>query len=162
MAAPAQEIMDTPTYMSCMHRLAVAYILVYVGTLGREEVLAFSSTCLSFTSEQNGHCDLKVFQVWGLCDGQVLQAEVVSQSEIHCRLVSVHDQNVFSWKEVSLWWNKFKNCWTALNDDPEKQRGRPRRSHIDENCVIVRFDKENQRIKVCEVAEVAGIAKHRS
>jgi hypothetical protein len=26
----------------------------------------------------------------------------------------------------------------TLNDDPEKQRGRPRTLHSDENCVIVR------------------------
>jgi hypothetical protein len=31
-----------------------------------------------------------------------LQAEEVSQSEIHCRLMSVHVQNIFSQKEVSV------------------------------------------------------------
>jgi hypothetical protein len=49
-----------------------------------------------------------------------LQAGGVSQSEIHRRLVSVYDQNVFSRKEVTVWCNKFKYGRTALNDDPEK------------------------------------------
>jgi hypothetical protein len=45
-----------------------------------------------------------------------LQAEGMGQSKIHHRLV----------KEVSLWYNKFKDGQTALNDDAEKLRGRPR------------------------------------
>jgi hypothetical protein len=32
--------------------------------------------------------------------------------------VSVYGQNVFSQKEVSVWCKKFKDSWTALNDDP--------------------------------------------
>jgi hypothetical protein len=52
-----------------------------------------------------------------------LQAKEVSQSEIHCRLVSVYDQNVFNGKKVSVWCQKFKDGLTALNDDPQKQRG---------------------------------------
>jgi hypothetical protein len=70
-----------------------------------------------------------------------LQAEGVSQSKIHHRLVSVYNQNVFSLKEVSVWYNKFKDGQTALNDDPQKHRGRPRTSHTDENCVIVEGSK---------------------
>jgi hypothetical protein len=47
-----------------------------------------------------------------------------------------------------------------LNDDPQKHRGRSRTSHIDENCVIVEgLIKKDQRVKVHETAEVAGIAK---
>jgi hypothetical protein len=49
-----------------------------------------------------------------------------SQSEIHRRLVSVYGQNVFSRKEVFVWCNKFKDVRTALNDDPQKHRGRSR------------------------------------
>jgi hypothetical protein len=37
-----------------------------------------------------------------------LQAEGVSQSKIHRRLMSVYGQNVFSRKEVSVWCNKIK------------------------------------------------------
>jgi hypothetical protein len=66
-----------------------------------------------------------------------LQAERVSQSEIQRRIVSVYGQKVFSRKEVSVWCNKFKDGRTALSDDPQKHRGRPRISHTDENFVIV-------------------------
>jgi hypothetical protein len=55
---------------------------------------------------------------------RALYAERVSQSKPHCRLVGIHIQNVFSQKEVSVWCNKFKDDQTALNDDPEKHRGR--------------------------------------
>jgi hypothetical protein len=51
--------------------------------------------------------------------------------------VSVYSQNGFGCKEVSVWSNKFKDGQTALNYDTEKQRGRPKTSHTDENCVIV-------------------------
>jgi Mn-dependent DtxR family transcriptional regulator len=48
----------------------------------------------------------------------------------------------------------------ALNDDLQNNRGRPRTSHSDENCVnIESLIKEDQRIKVHEIAEVTGIAK---
>jgi hypothetical protein len=55
-----------------------------------------------------------------------LQAEGVSQTKIHRRLVSVYGQNVFSQKEVSVWCNKFEDGRTALIDDPLKHRGRLR------------------------------------
>jgi hypothetical protein len=56
--------------------------------------------------------------------------------------MSVYSQNIFSQKEVSLWYNRFKDGWMALKDDTQKHRGRPGTSHTDENCVIVRrFDK---------------------
>jgi hypothetical protein len=38
-----------------------------------------------------------------------LQAEGLSESKIHHRLVSVYGQNVFSQKEVSVWCKKFKD-----------------------------------------------------
>jgi hypothetical protein len=66
-----------------------------------------------------------------------LQVEGMSLGEIHCRQVSVYGQNVFSRKEVSVYYIKFKDGRTELNDDPEKHRGRSRASHTDENCVIV-------------------------
>jgi hypothetical protein len=48
----------------------------------------------------------------------------------------------------------------ALNDVPEKHRGRPRTLHTDENCVIVECSiKGDQRVKVNEFDEVTGIAK---
>jgi hypothetical protein len=41
----------------------------------------------------------------------------------------------------------------ALNDYPEKHRGRPRTFHTDENCVIVKgLIREDGRIKVYEIA----------
>jgi hypothetical protein len=55
-----------------------------------------------------------------------LQAERVSQGEIHRRLESVSGQNVSSRKEVFLWGKKFKDGRAALNDDPEKRRGKTR------------------------------------
>jgi hypothetical protein len=46
----------------------------------------------------------------------------------------------------------------ALNDDPQKHGGRPRTSHIDENCVTVEgLIREDQRIKVHEIVEVTDI-----
>jgi hypothetical protein len=74
------------------------------------------------------------FEVSGVV--RILQ-EGVSQSEIHRRLLSVYGQKVFSRKEVSVWYNKFKDGRAALNDDPQEHRGRPRTSHTDENGVIV-------------------------
>jgi hypothetical protein len=91
-----------------------------------------------------------------------LQAEEVSQSEIYRRLASVYGQKVFSRKEVFLWCNKFKDGGTALNVEPEKQRGRPRASHTDENCVIVeglikegrgvKFREKHSRNKLCNTS----------
>jgi hypothetical protein len=49
------------------------------------------------------------------------QAEEVHQTEIHCRLVSVYRQNVFSQEEVSVCFKTFKDNIMALKDDPEKQ-----------------------------------------
>jgi hypothetical protein len=66
-----------------------------------------------------------------------LQSEGVSRSEIHSRSVSIHGQKVFSRKEMSVWCNKFKDGRTAINDYPEKHRGRYRTSRTDENCVTV-------------------------
>jgi hypothetical protein len=49
----------------------------------------------------------------------------------------------------------------ALNDDPEKHRGRPRSLHTDENCVVVEgLIREDQRVKVCGTAKVTGTAKN--
>jgi hypothetical protein len=48
----------------------------------------------------------------------------------------------------------------ALNDDSEKNRGRPRTSHTDENYVIVKgLIRQDRRVKVCEIAEVTDTAK---
>lgn len=42
-----------------------------------------------------------------------------------------------------------------LNDDPEENRGRPRTSHTDENCLIVEgLFKEDCRTKVCKISKV--------
>jgi hypothetical protein len=79
-----------------------------------------------------------------------LQAEGVSQSEIHCRSVRVYGQNVFSRKEVSVWCNIFKDGQTARKYDAEKHRGRPAIPHTGENCVVVEgLMKEDRRIKTC-------------
>jgi hypothetical protein len=49
---------------------------------------------------------------------------------------------------------------TALNDDPEKYRGRPETSCTDKNYVIVKgLIREDKRAKVHEIAEGTGIAK---
>jgi hypothetical protein len=66
-----------------------------------------------------------------------LQAEGVSQNEIHRNLVNGYGQKLSNQNEVSVWCNKFKDDRTALNDDPEKPKCRPRTLHTDENCVIV-------------------------
>jgi hypothetical protein len=59
-----------------------------------------------------------------------------------------------------VWRNKFKDGGTALNDDPQKHRGRLKTSHTDENCVIVEgLIREGRRAKVREIVEVTGIAK---
>lgn len=66
---------------------------------------------------------------------KILQAEV-SQSKIHSKLVSVYGQNVFSRKEGFMWCKEFKDGLTALNDDPQKYRGKPKTLHT-EKCVFV-------------------------
>jgi hypothetical protein len=59
-----------------------------------------------------------------------------------------------------VWCNKFKYGRKALNDDPEKCRGRARTSRTDKNGVILEgLIREDQRVKVREIAEVTGIAK---
>jgi predicted DNA-binding protein YlxM (UPF0122 family) len=89
-----------------------------------------------------------------------LHADGMSQSKIHRRLASVYGYNVFSRMEVSVWCNTYKDSQRALNDDPQEHRGRPRTSHTDENCVTVEgLIREDQRVKVREIAEVTGIAK---
>jgi hypothetical protein len=67
---------------------------------------------------------------------KLLQAEGMSQSKIHRRLLGVYGQNAFSGKEITAWCKKFKDIRTALSDDPEINRGRPRTSHTGENCTI--------------------------
>jgi hypothetical protein len=90
------------------------------------------------------------------------QAEGVIHSEVHHRLVSVYCQIVFSLKEVSLRCNKFKDCRTALNVNPEKQESRSRSSHIDENCVTVEgFVRADLRTKThcknsCAILPIPG------
>lgn len=68
----------------------------------------------SFTSKQNGWCDWKLFQVWGLHSGQIS----ASRSESEC----VYNHKVFIQKEVSVCCNKFKDGQKALNDGPQKHR----------------------------------------
>jgi hypothetical protein len=61
---------------------------------------------------------------------------------------------------VSVWCQKFKDGLTALNDDPQKQRGWPRTTHTDENRVIVEgLLREDWRVKIREIAKVTSIAK---
>jgi histone-lysine N-methyltransferase SETMAR len=93
---------------------------------------------------------------------RLLQAEGVSESKIHRRLVSVYGQNLFNRKEPSVWCNKFKDGRTTLGSTViiHRNRGRPRTSHTDENCVIVEgLIREDQRVKVREIAAMTGIAK---
>jgi hypothetical protein len=47
------------------------------------------------------------------------------------------NSNVFRRKEVSVWWNRFKDGRTTLNDGPVEHIGRPRTSHSDEYYVGV-------------------------
>jgi hypothetical protein len=70
-----------------------------------------------------------------------LQAEGVSQREIHCRLVSVYGQNVFRQKYMCGAINFRMAEWHWMT------------SHTDENCVIVQgFVWEDWRVKFHEVA----------
>jgi hypothetical protein len=92
-----------------------------------------------------------------------LQAEGISQSDINCRVVSVYVQNILSKKEVSVWCSEFEDGRTALNDDPEKYRGRQKTSFTDDKFVTVEsLVTEDRRVKVHEIAEVTGIAKKSS
>jgi site-specific recombinase XerC len=89
-----------------------------------------------------------------------LQAEGMSHSKIQHRLASVYSHNIFSRKEVSVSCNKIKDGQTALNDDPQKHRSRPKTLYTDENCVTVEsLIKEGQRVKLHEIAEVISTAK---
>jgi hypothetical protein len=54
-----------------------------------------------------------------------------------------------------------KDGQTAQNYDTQEQKGRPRTSPTDENCVIVEgLAREDRRVKVRGIAEVIGIAKY--
>jgi hypothetical protein len=58
-------------------------------------------------------------------------------------------------KEMSVWFNTFINCRTALKNDPEKHRGRTQTLHTDENCLIVDGSiREDGRVKVGEIAKL--------
>jgi hypothetical protein len=62
-----------------------------------------------------------------------------------------------------VWCNKFEDGQTALNDDPEKHRGRQKTSFIDDKFVTVEsLVTEDRRVKVHEIAEVTGIAKRKT
>jgi hypothetical protein len=48
----------------------------------------------------------------------------------------------------------------ALSDDPKKERGTPKTSHIDENCVLVQgLIRVDRRVNVREIAELTSIVK---
>jgi hypothetical protein len=64
-----------------------------------------------------------------------LLLEGLSQSEIHCSLVSIYGKHIFSQKEVSVSYNKLKVGQVALDDDPEKHRGRLGTSHSEEELL---------------------------
>jgi predicted DNA-binding transcriptional regulator AlpA len=65
----------------------------------------------------------------------------------------------FQPKEI-VWYNKFKDGRTARINDPQKHRGRPKTSHADENCVIVKgLRREDRRVEVREITEVTVIAE---
>jgi hypothetical protein len=75
-----------------------------------------------------------------------LQAEGVSESEIHHRCVFT--ARTFSTeRKFLLWYKRFKDGRTALNDVPQKHRGRSGTSHTDENCHCRRFGKERSKIQ---------------
>jgi hypothetical protein len=65
-----------------------------------------------------------------------LQAEGVSERN-SSKVRECTRSESFKPKNVSVWCKKFEDGRTALNDDPEKNSGRPRTSHTDENCAIV-------------------------
>jgi hypothetical protein len=114
--------------------------LAYIGMSGKGKAAAVGSspsTCLSFTTQQNADITENYFKFEFCMAVRFLQAKQVSRTKIHRGFVSVYGQNVFSQKKVSVWCNKLKDGRTALNDDPVKQRGRPKTLYIDENCVIV-------------------------
>jgi hypothetical protein len=74
-------------------------------------------------------------------------------SEINHKLVSVHNQKAFCLKEGTVWCNKFKDVRTALNDDPEKNRGKTKAWHNDGHWVITKdLMREDRRVKVREIA----------
>jgi hypothetical protein len=57
--------------------------------------------------------------------------------------------------EASVWRNKFKDGQRALNDNPEKHRGRPWTWYTDENCVIVEgLIREYLRFEVFKITEL--------
>jgi hypothetical protein len=73
--------------------------------------------------------------------------------------VSVYGQNVFIREEVSVWYNKFKDGRTGLNDNPEEHGGRTKSSRSDENCVIVEgLIREDRRAKVRETLSKSNFA----
>jgi hypothetical protein len=77
-------------------------------------------------------------------------ADGVSESEIQCRLMSVHGQKVLSREKCVCVVQECKDGRSACND-PEKHRGRPRPSHTDENCVTVDgLIKGDRGVKVSE------------
>jgi hypothetical protein len=87
------------------------------------------------------------------------QVEEMSESGILRRLLCACGPNVFSRKEVSVWCDRFQDGRTALNDDPEGDRGGPRTSHTVEIYVIVEgLTRGNRRVKFHEIAEVTGAA----
>jgi hypothetical protein len=92
---------------------------------------------LSFTSKKMAcvNENYSKFQVCVLF--RFLQTEGVSESKIRCRLVSVPGHNIFSRKADGR---------MVKNNDPQKNKGRTRASHNDENCVTVKgYEREGLR-----------------
>jgi hypothetical protein len=91
--------------------------LAYIRMLGREVVALVPLFTIHVSKLYKQMNEFKVLITF-------LQVEGVSQRKIHHRLVSVHGQNIFSLKVMSLWCNKFKDGRRTLNEVPEKRRGR--------------------------------------
>jgi hypothetical protein len=94
----------------------------------------------------------KMFQVLGPCHGEnfvgrngELDWDSLQVSECLGPECFKPKGNVFVLQQILLLRN-------MLNDNPEKQRGRPKTKHTDENCVIVEgLEREDRRVKDWEL-----------
>jgi len=86
--------------------------------------------------------------------------EGLTPNEIHSKFIKVYGDSSPSFSTIKKWAAKFKCGRTSLEDDPRE--GRPKSATTPEIIEQVHdMLLDDQRMKVCEIAETIGISKER-
>jgi histone-lysine N-methyltransferase SETMAR len=86
--------------------------------------------------------------------------EGLTPNEIHSKFIKVYGDSSPSFSTIKKWAAEFKCGRTSLEDDPRE--GRPKSATTPEIIEQVHdMLLDDQRMKVCEIAETIGISKER-